>query len=114
MGFQDASGFLGGPLVQVPGALALPVVPARPVEQLWTRGDPHVLVGVLVADKLLERPDLVDDVYRQGVVVDRNASHRVLDHPGEVVVHHKLTEVEGDSHLQHSQTVDYVGTCQRR
>ena len=34
------------------------------------------------------------------------------DHLGDFMIPHQLRQVESDSHLQHSQSVDDIGTCQ--
>ena len=102
------------PLVHVQPAAALPVVPAAPVDDARLGHLLHVQEGVLVAQEIPARAHLPDQVHGQRVVVHPDPPHHVLDHAREIVVHHQLAEVEGYSHLQHPQTVDHVGSCQRR
>ena len=112
--FQNFPGLLRCFLIQVVGPRILPLLPNSAVDQTRLRLAAHVLVGTVVAEEIIERSDLPDDIHRQSFVIDGNPIDSILDHSCKFIIHHQLAEIESDSTLKHSQTVDYIGTCQCR
>jgi len=68
--------------------------------------------GVIMADEVSERSDVMDDIHRQRFIGYWNASDHMFDHPRHFVVHHQLSPIESHSHVEHAQAINKIGTCQ--
>ena len=69
---------------------------------------------IFMAEKIIADTDFMNNVNRQGLVVDRNAPYYVFNHAGKFVIHHQLAVINCHAHFNHTQAVNQVGTCQRR
>lgn len=66
----------------------------------------------IVAEEIVERAYLSNDIDGQGLVTYGDPPDNMLYHPREFIIHNKLRKTEGHPHLEHSQTVYQIGTCQ--
>ena len=58
--------------------------------------------------------NLMNDIQRQGLIINRDSLKHMLDHPGKFIVHYQLPVVHDDACFKHPQAIYQVGTCQRR
>ncbi len=112
--FENVPGFFKSPLMQIRAAAGLPVLPHPAIDQRRLRLLFHMPEGVIVAEKIFGRADLMHYVDGQRFIIDRYSLQRILDHAGELVVHYQLAIVNCHAHFDHPQAVYQVGTCQRR
>lgn len=65
-------------------------------------------------EEITARADLLDHVHGKRFIVHNNAIHAEKHHLCHFGVHQELAVADGHSHLQHTETINDVGTCQHR
>lgn len=114
VGLQDVPGLFQCLFVHGETAGARPFVPHPAVDKRRLRHLFHVIERVTFRDKLVKGSYLSNDIDGQGLLGNRDSVDHVFDHSGELVVHDKLTVIKGYPGFEHAQSVNQVGTCQRR
>jgi hypothetical protein len=69
--------------------------------------------GVLLSQKILEGPDVMNNIHRQIFVIDRNSIENMFDHSGKLIIHYQLGKIYCDAAFKHPQAINHVDPCQR-
>ena len=72
MCFQYFPGFGSRSFINMGSTQLLPLGASAAVDQAGLGLGSHMFEGVLLGQKILERPDVMNDIHRQIFVIDRN------------------------------------------